>query len=121
MKNIFIIIAFIISLNLTAQIHIEANTSVSGQKFIIDINDTSLTYFLTLKIRDSISTSKEYEDEMNRYREKYFSLKDQSIKNDSVKMLFEEMKIFTEKNSYYSTIKTEIHNRQNQKYKKIML
>lgn len=108
MKNIFIIIAFILSSSLSAQIHIEANTSVSGQKFIIDIDDTALTYFLTLKIRDSISTSKKYEDEMNRYREKYFSLKDQSIKSDSVKMLIEQMKIFTEKNSYYSTIKTEI-------------
>lgn len=108
MKIIFIIIAFILSSSLSAQIHIEANTSVSGQKFIIDIDDTALAYFLTLKIRDSISTSKKYEDEMNRYREKYFSLKDQSIKSDSVKMLIEEMKMFTEKNSYYSTIKTEI-------------
>jgi len=108
MKNIFIIIAFILSSSLSAQIHIEANTSVSGQKFIIDIDDTALTYFLTLKIRDSISTSNEYEDEMSRYREKYSSLKDQSVKSDSVKMLLEEIKIFTEKNSHYSTIKTEI-------------
>lgn len=107
--NLILIILFSILTNhLYAQIKIEANTSVSGQKFLIEINENSDKYFLILKIKDSISTSKRYEKEMERYLKKYFLLKDQSIKNDNVKLILEEMNTLIDKNTYYSTTKTEI-------------
>lgn len=94
--------------NLKAQISIEANTSVSCQKFKINIDENSQNYFITLKILDSISTNKEYENDMEKFRVEYFRLKNNSIKSDSVKSILNKINILTEKNTYYSTFKTEI-------------
>lgn len=94
--------------NLYSQISIEANNSVSGRKFKIDIDENSQKYFITLKILDSVSTSKNYENKMEKYRKQYFSLKNKSIKSNSVKSISRKMEILNENNSYYSTFKTEI-------------
>ena len=106
--KIFSILCVVLFSSLTAQINIEATTSVSGQKFKIDIKENQEKYFITLKILDSIQTNTEFEDEMEKYREKYFTLTNKSVKSDSVKSILNHMNILTEKNSSYSIFRTEI-------------
>ena len=107
-NNTFFIFLVLIFSNFNAQINIEANTSVSGQKFKIEIKQNSQKYFINLQILDSVSTNKNYENEMEMFRKEYFSLKDNSLKSDSVKTILDKMTILTEENSLYSTFKTEI-------------
>ena len=102
---IFFILAFS---SLRAQINIEATTGVSGQKFKIEIIENLEKYFITLKILDSIQRNKEFENEMEKYRGKYFALTTKSVKSDSVISIIDRMKILTEKNSSYSIFTTEI-------------
>ena len=106
--KIFSILCVVLFSSLTAQINIEATTSVSGQKFKIDIKENQEKYFITLKILDSIQTNTEFEDEMEKYRGKYFALTNKSVKSDSVKSIVNHMNILTEKNSSYSIFRTEI-------------
>jgi|GEM_PF-1633274 len=115
-KTILGIIALLFFYNLNAQISIAANTSVSGQKFKIDLKENSEKYFITLKILDSISRNNPYKKEMEKYRVDYFSLQDQSMNSDSVKALVQKMEILTEKNSLYSSFKTKIKKRDYPKF-----
>lgn len=67
-RIIFCLFLFLSVSNLYSQISIEVNNSVSGRKFKIDIDENSQKYFIILKILDSVSTSKNYENKMEKYR-----------------------------------------------------
>lgn len=103
--SIFFIVAFA---SLHAQINIEATTSVSGQKFKIEISESPEKYFISLKLLDSIQRNKQFENEMEKYGGEYFALTNKSVKSDSVKSFLNRIEILTEKNSLYSIFTTEI-------------
>ncbi|MBF0598422.1 hypothetical protein [Faecalibacter rhinopitheci] len=107
-SNIFLFIFSLLFTNLTAQINIEANSSVSGKIFKIDIEEDSKKYYITLKIQDSISSNKDFINEMEKYRTEYFNLQDKSLKSDSIKLIKHRMNILIENNTYYSIFKNEI-------------
>lgn len=109
--NFKIILFFLIvlaSTNLYSQINIEVNNSASNQNFLIEINENAQKYFITTKFLDSISKNKHYENEIEILKQEYSSLQNKSIKNDSVKSILEKIKLLKEKNSYYTTYKTEV-------------
>ena len=107
-SKVFFIFFSLFFTSLNAQISIEANSSISRQKFKIDIEEDSKKYFITLKIQDSISSNKDFVNEMEKYRTEYFSLQDKSIKNDSIKLIKHKIDILLENNTYYSVFKNEI-------------
>ena len=110
-------ILFVVSFSsLNAQINIEVTRQVSGKKFKIDITENQEKYFITLKILDSIQKNKEFEDEIEKYREEYFALTNNSVKSDSVKLIVDRMKILIEKNSSYSIFTTEIPKTDHKKF-----
>lgn len=115
-NNTFFIFLVLIFSNFNAQINIEARTSVTGQKFKIEINKNSEKYFINLQIRDSISKNKSFQNEMEILRKEYFAIEDASFTNDSVKAILNKMNILTEKNTLYSTFKTEISKKDYREY-----
>lgn len=106
--NIFLIFFSLIFTNLTAQITIEANSSVTNKKIKIDIKEDSKQYFITLKIQDSISSNQDYINALEKYKTEYFNLQDKSTKSDTVKLILNRIDSLKEKNTYYSIFKNKI-------------
>lgn len=108
MKNYLIILSILLFSFANGQIFVVANTSVSGQKFQLEVDENETLIFLKIKIFDSISTNKKFEKQMEKIRTKMLKFKKIDLKDEKQMKLLTKAKNLDEANSYYSEYNTQI-------------